>query len=817
MPVVPTVPAAEVVTRPVGPRPQAADDRRLGRRRPRAAAVGAVLLLLLGVAAWAGWLGLDARQARADLGSAATAVAHLRVQVLTGDRTGARATLVALQADATSAQSRTHGPHWTVAGALPGVGATVSAVQTVSEVVTDLALDALPGLLTATALTDPAGLALVDGRVDLAAFTRTAPGVVAADDVVQHALGRVRAIDADAVLPVVADQLAVLDRELTDVAATTATAARAVRLLPPMLGADGPRDYLLLVQNNAELRATGGIPGAVVLLRVDAGAVQVVGQRSGGSLGNLSAPVVPLTTAEAALFGEDLAADMRDVTFTPDFPRSGQIARAIWHQEVGDEVDGVLSIDPGALAHVLAATGPVDLGGRGLPRVHALTAQNVVSTLLNGVYLDVPDPDGQDAFFAAAAAAVFGAVVSGQGDATSTVAALATAAGEGRLMLWSAHPAEQALLAGTVLGGALRGVRGDSPVVGVYLNDAIPAKMGYYLRSDVTAVPTGCTPDGDRTVTVTVDLTSTAPADAASLPGYVTGTETGFPRGTCGPTFSCTRRRVGGWRACGSTAPRRASSPRRTTVSGWSAGPSSWPRAGARASRTTSSRGRASPAPPWCAPRPRSAHARPWSTGPNAHDGAGGTDRTGIEQVVPPPPPWSSTVIRRTALASAAAVALVLAPTAAWAYDAPGYTSGVTDATPAAGAPIVVAVDGDPAIAGRTVLLTVTSTPASLPNSAIQIAGTATASRVADAQGAVRFTVVLSEPGSYSAVATVDGAAVSTMDLAVTPATTTTVAAAGGSLARTGLDGAGLATGAGVLVVAGAGAVLVARRRQAAV
>ncbi|TFB67457.1 DUF4012 domain-containing protein [Cryobacterium sp. Hz9] len=37
---------------------------------------------------------------------------------------------------------------------------------------------------------------------------------------------------------------------------------RAVQLLPAMLGADGQRSYLLLFQNNPEVRATGGLPGA---------------------------------------------------------------------------------------------------------------------------------------------------------------------------------------------------------------------------------------------------------------------------------------------------------------------------------------------------------------------------------------------------------------------------------------------------------------------------------------------------------------------------------------------------------------------------
>jgi hypothetical protein len=171
-------------------------------------------------------------------------------------------------------------------------------------------------------------------------------------------------------------------------------------------------------------------------------------------------------------------------------------------------------------------------------------------------------------------------------------------------------------------------------------------------------------------------------------------------------------------------------------------------------------------------------------------------------------------VIRRSAIVSAAAATLVLVPTAAFAYDAPGFSSTVSDPTPAAGTPILLTVDGDSDIANEEVLLTVTSTPASMPNSAIQIAGTATASKVANASGDVQFSVTLSQAGTYSAVATVDGAAVSTMDLSVAAASK--AAPSGKALAETGFDGAGLAAGAGALVVAGAGAVLIAKRRQSA-
>ena len=189
-----------------------------------------------------------------------------------------------------------------------------------------------------------------------------------------------------------------------------------------------------------------------------------------------------------------------NATFTPDFPRSGQLAAAIWKRQIGVDLDGVLSIDPGALANVLGATGPVDLSTG-----QVLTEKNAEQVLMNTVYLTILDPVKQNEFFASAAGSVFDAMLAGQGKAGQVVDALAQSAREGRLMVWSSHPKEQALLSGTVLSGELVGVDGTSPVIGVYLNDGTAAKIGYYLRTDVVATATKCHPDGSQSVHVSGD------------------------------------------------------------------------------------------------------------------------------------------------------------------------------------------------------------------------------------------------------------------------------------------------------------------------
>jgi len=489
--------------------------RRRIRRFLRWTLITVAVLLVVTIAGVA-WVGVDALRARGELKAAGAQVHTLQGQVEKGDRKAAVVTLRSLTEHAHAALAGTHGPHWSAARALPWLGDNVIAVQTVSEVIDGLAVDALPALMDATSLVDPTTLAPVNGRVNLAPLVKARPQVVAANAEVQAAVRRLDAIDPDGLLTEVAAPLADLRTQVHKVALTTATADRAVRLLPPMLGADGPRQYLLLVQNNSEQRATGGVPTLILLRAVD-GAVEVVETRSaGGNLSNLPKPILPLTAQEQALFSNRLGIYMADVTFTPDFPRSGQLARAIWRQQVGTDLDGVLSIDPGALANVLGATGPVKLSDG-----QVLTSKNAAQVLMNTVYLKIIDPVKQDEFFSAAAASVFHAMISGQGKPSAMVDALAQSAREGRLMVWSAHKDEQALLSGTVLSGELVGVQGKSPVIGVYLNDGTAAKVGYYLRTDVIATSTQCRPDGSQEVTVRVTLTSTAPANAADLPPYI--------------------------------------------------------------------------------------------------------------------------------------------------------------------------------------------------------------------------------------------------------------------------------------------------------
>ncbi len=463
------------------------------------------------------WGAFDARRTYTGLDEAAREVQAARDLALDGDAAAARGPAERAARAASAADAAAHRLPLTLAQALPVVGDDVSAVRSLARTVDDLAGVAMPGVLDAVETLEPESLVSPQGRVDVEAIARVAPGIVAADDAVQAARVRLAGLRGGDYDERVVDAVTRLQDAVDAVSGSTSGAASAAALLPAMLGADGPRDYLLLVQSNAELRATGGIPGAVLHLHAQAGLLTVVEQRGAGQINTAdAAPVLALTPQEQEMFGDQLGVYIQDVTLTPHFPRAAELARAMWERATGTAVDGVLATDPVALGHLVERAGPVTT-----PDGTRITGENAAQLLLNEVYLRITDPAQQDAFFAGAAAAVFDGLFAGS--PTSLLDGLAQSVDERRLLVWSAHDDEQARLAGTPLAGEVTGRDGESPVVGVYLNDGSGAKMSWYLDTTVAAAVERCEADGSRVVGVDLTLTNTGPAGGAGLPAYVVG------------------------------------------------------------------------------------------------------------------------------------------------------------------------------------------------------------------------------------------------------------------------------------------------------
>ena len=491
-----------------------------------AAVLGGLLLLAIVAAAWVGVRGF---LAYGHLRDAQTTAALARDQ-LTDPATAADA-IAEIADDTSAARGLTSDPVWGAAEHLPWVGPQLAAVSTMTAAVDDVAGSALTPLVEVAGSFDVDSLRPQDGRIDLTPFTAIQDAAAAGTAELVDAADTVSAIDRDPLVTPVRTAV----RELSDLLAETrdgaGAVARATALLPAMLGADGPRTYLLLFQNNAEWRSLGGITGAVAAIGTDDGALSLQAQASSSDFPRYDDAVLPLDEEVLGIYGTRPGRYIQNVTQVPDFALSGALAQEMWERETGETVDGVIAVDPVALSYLLEATGPVTL-----PTGDELTADNAVDLLLNEVYFRYEVPAEQDAFFAAAAAAVFEAVAGGGADPAALLSALTRAGDEHRLLLWSDHEEDQELLADTTLAGGLPGTDDDTARFGVFLNDGTGSKMDYYVTADTTVGWDTCMVDdaGDAQgeATLGVTITNTAPG-ADSLPRYITGGGGfGVPAGT---------------------------------------------------------------------------------------------------------------------------------------------------------------------------------------------------------------------------------------------------------------------------------------------
>ena len=492
---------------------QRPSNRWAGLRRPRVivpTVVGLGLLIVLGL------LALDAIRAQQALGRATAQAQQLQSALTSGDPGAAEGALEQLQTSARDARSHTDGPLWSVAARVPVVGRSVEAVRVASLTLDDVAQRALPPIVGTSATLDSTLFRPKDGTFPVKKFEELTGPVTTAAAVLRENRERVDALDPDRVFGLLAGSVLDLQEKIGTAEQAASAAARALTVAPNLLGADGEQTYLLMFQNNAESRSTGGIASAFAVVRAKNGRLSFDEQPTTAELrAPDDDPVVKLSKDERRTFGSALGFNPADITATPDFPRTAQIARRLLERSTGIRADGVISVDPVALSYLLEGTGPIDV-----PEGDDLTSDNAVRKLLSDVYAAFPDPLQQDAFFATAAQAVFETALSGEGDPTKTLAGITKAERERRIMLWSNDEAVEKELRGTRLAGALPPTTA-TPHVGVYLNETNSSKMQYYLGWNTTVTSTSCSTEGVQRLTSTTVLKSDTPTDVKDLPDGV--------------------------------------------------------------------------------------------------------------------------------------------------------------------------------------------------------------------------------------------------------------------------------------------------------
>lgn len=476
---------------------------------------GLALLLLVAVATFA-WQAVSASRALIDARSSGELVQQ---RIRAGDFAAANRALADLRDHTRQARDSTDGVLWDLGRHIPYLGRNVAAVQTVSDVLDSATRENAPIALELSKAVDEGRFRPRDQTIDLAEVERLTPSVRRAADSIDRASRRLAKTRADELLFPFNDLVGDLQTQVDRARSAATASANAFGLLPDMLGETQPRTYLLMIQNPAELRSTGGLPGSLALLHAVDGKVTMGWQGSASDINGFTEPVVKLPADMERQYGPSPAIDVRDANFTPDFPEAAQIIKAMVERRRDVKLDGVVSIDPVAVAEMMRGTGPVAVTDS-----VTLSAGNVVPAMLNQTYQVLDNQEAQNDFFATVARKVFDSVMSGQGDQQLAIRGLATGAGQHRVQLWSAHEDEQAVLDGTAVAGSLVSKRDPRPQVGMYLNDSTAGKMDYYLQYRSTAAAVDCRQGGAQDLRATLALTSTMPADFAGLSPWILGT-----------------------------------------------------------------------------------------------------------------------------------------------------------------------------------------------------------------------------------------------------------------------------------------------------
>ncbi len=149
-----------------------------------------------------------------------------------------------------------------------------------------------------------------------------------------------------------------ISKEIDKVSSLSKLVSGTIDTLPTIFGIDGQKNYLLLFQNNMELRPGGGFIGSYGLLTLDKGrigdfSINDVYDADGQLKGHVEPPF-PIRRYLPSVHWY-----LRDSNFDADFAKGSSVSAFLLNAETGKIVDGVIGIDLTFVKNILSVMGPV--------------------------------------------------------------------------------------------------------------------------------------------------------------------------------------------------------------------------------------------------------------------------------------------------------------------------------------------------------------------------------------------------------------------------------------------------------------------------
>jgi UDP-N-acetylmuramyl pentapeptide phosphotransferase/UDP-N-acetylglucosamine-1-phosphate transferase len=468
-------------------------------------------------------LGLAALQTVNLMQDGRTAAVRALQAARDGDTVTARASFEEAARNFAQARDKLEAPTMAGGPAVPFLASNVNAARALAEIGTDLANAG--GSLTAAV--DPDKLEVVDGTLPLGEVAKITPAFERGSAALNRSLERIDRLRRDPYLvPPVRDAIDKVRTQLARAAREADRTTAAAKLAPSIFGGSAPRTYLLVVQNNAESRATGGFIGSYGLITAQNGKLHVSDLLRTNSWNQavraqpdlkLDAPADYL--ARYAQFQPGTT--LQNINLSPDFPSVAQALTGLAPQAGQPKIDGVIAVDPAGLAALMELTGPVQVAAWPDP----IGADNVVNVTLRDAYAAYErTPERADFLGDVAHAAVDKATTGKLGRPTKIAKVLGKAAHSGHLTIAFSRPDEQRLAEQLGVAQEMGPVRSDA--IAVTSSNAAGNKIDYYLQRAidyrVTVHPDDSLHSAQATADLSVVFDNKAPA-------------TGLPEGVIGP------------------------------------------------------------------------------------------------------------------------------------------------------------------------------------------------------------------------------------------------------------------------------------------
>jgi len=356
---------------------------------------------------------------------------------------------------------------------LPFIGTQIKALDVIARVGLTLT-DALhDGTVAAQQIIGPlqntkgtvslATLTPADKRQILQRLSESRPQLIAVKDDVTRASEMLKELPERGLVPPLNAAIAPIKEQIPFLQDAMDQLIPASTIIPAIVGFPTPQTYLFLLQNNTELRPTGGFIGTYGILKVSSAEITSF---STNDVYNLDTPVqdalhitppTPLTK-----YNDTTQWFFRDSNWSPDFPTSAEKALEFYRLENGPQktFDGVIAVTPTFVSSLLKISGDITIG------TMTFTSDNLIDKLQ-------PRADRKDLIGEMSKTLINRLLALPQNRWQELFSAVTTGLGQKQMLLYSKDASLEQQLLEQNWGGDVR----SQPVDSLYIVDANLASL----------------------------------------------------------------------------------------------------------------------------------------------------------------------------------------------------------------------------------------------------------------------------------------------------------------------------------------------------